>query len=84
MCAALLMISLYYAHKLFTSDMGLTSLRHQAEAIAELNHPHIVKVSPCSNNSILLDLMSSHLHKFMKVRMQGGARQQPFFLQKCT
>ena len=68
-----------FAQKIFNVS-GLHSLPTEAKALVKLNHPHIVKVYAYSEDSLLMDLMCTDLHKFMQRRMKGRARDEPFNL----
>lgn len=63
-------LGIKYAEKIFNFG-GLTSLEAEVKVLAKLKHSHIVRVYACSEGSLLLDLMSTDLQKFIKARMRG-------------
>lgn len=68
-----------YAQKLF-SVHGFRSFEGEASALARMTHPHIVQVLAYSEDSILMELMSTDLCKYMSNRMERVGADQPFSL----
>lgn len=68
-----------YAQKLFCVH-GLRSFEGEASALARMTHPHIVQVLAYSEDSILMELMSTDLCKYMSNRLERVGANQPFSL----